>query len=124
MRKPLVLALLVLTSGCAAYFPQAIEITDSEAYASDVAFCQSAAAAYKPSLDMSSVGYGAISGAAQNATGAAVSPLVPAIGAAGGATSALSSGLDLMGQARINVAKHCLLERTHRDRSAIVADPD
>lgn len=115
-------ALLAL-SGCSTYVPQPIEITDPKQYAVDLGLCIAGAAAYKPTLSLPSVGYGAVSGGASNAAGAALNPLVPLAGAAGGGLSALSNGLDLMGQARDNVLRHCIEEKTRRDRSAIVADP-
>lgn len=122
--RPFLAAAFLILAGCAGYAPQPIQITDKDQYAADLAMCQAAASAYKPSLGVSSVGYGILSGGASNAAGAALNPLVPLAGALGGGVSALSGGLDLMGRARDNVARHCLIEITHRDRSAIIADPD
>jgi hypothetical protein len=118
-----IILLAALLSGCAAYTPQPLEITDPTIYAADVSFCQAAATAYKPSMDLSSVAYGGLSGGAQNLTGAAISPLVPLIGLAGGATSALSTSIDIFGRAKENVLRHCLMDRTKKDGSALIADP-
>lgn len=77
-----------------------------------------------PVPDFGSVGLGAFSGAARNAAGGAVGGIiVPAVGAAGGASDAISAGLDLMGQSRQNVFAHCVKELVHRDGSALVAEP-
>lgn len=122
--RNLALAVPFFLAGCAAYVPQLIgPPADPAQYAKDWTLCQAAAQAYKPSLGLPSVAYGAISGGAQNAAGAALNPLVPVLGAAGGGMAALSNGLDVMGQVRENVARHCLLEITRRDHSALVADP-
>lgn len=116
----------LLLCGCAGpvYVPQPLEIINHRQYIIDALFCQKAAAAYRSRLDVSSVAYDAISGGAKDASGAAINPLVPVLGAAGGATSALADGLGVLGRARQQVAKHCLIERTRRDESAIEADPD
>jgi hypothetical protein len=123
MRKPPVLALLVLTSGCAHWQPQPLEIPKPDIYAADLAFCMGAAANYKAPFDLSEIFYGGVSGGAQNLTGAAVSPLVPIIGMAGGATSSLTTGIDAFGHAKDNVLRHCMIDRTRIDGSALIADP-
>lgn len=120
----LAIGLGLVVAGCSVYVPQPIEISDQKQYAADWNKCQSAATAYKPSLSLGDVASATVSGGASNAAGAVINPLVPVIGAAGGATSSLASGFNLMGQARKNVARHCLEELTHRDRSAVIADPD
>ena len=125
----IIVALLPLAlCGCSmleqTYTPEPLEITDAKQYASDVSFCQAAAAKTKAHLDIASIASGAGTGAAQNAVGAAVNPVVPVIGAAGGAGSALVSGLDVLGHAKANVARHCVIDKTRNDRSAIVAQPE
>lgn len=111
-------------AGCASYVPQPIEIADQAAYTADVNSCTNAAANYKPQLDIGNIGAATITGAASNASNAVINPLVPAIGAAAGAVSSTANAFDVIGQAKRNVAKHCLQEKLHRDRAAIVADPD
>lgn len=124
MRKFLAV-LPMLLCGCVEHFdPVPIEITDPVQYAVDVKVCQAAAAAYKPKPDLASIAAGTVNGAADNASGAAVNPAVPLLGAAGGATHALVTNLNILGHASANVARHCLEEKAHRDRSAIIANPN
>lgn len=123
-RSSLAALLPLALCACAGYAPQPIEVTDGVKYQADLVACSAAAAAYKPKLDLGSVAAGAGTGAAQNVVGAAVNPVVPVIGAAGGAGSALVTGLDVMGHARANVARHCLIDKLAIDHSAIVARPE
>jgi hypothetical protein len=114
----------LLLSGCASYLPQPIEITDNAKYSADVQMCMTAAANYKPQFDFGNIGASIVNGAADHASTAVINPLAPAVGAAAGLASSTATDLNVMGQARKNVAKHCILEKTRRDQSAIVADPD
>ena len=94
------------------------------AYAADLDRCTRDLANYSPRFDFGSVGLSAFSGAAKNAAGGAVAgPLIPALGALGSASDAASAGLDLMGQSRQTVFANCVRELTHRDESALVAEP-
>lgn len=123
MRR-VILALPLLLAGCASYMPQPIEITDATKYSADVQMCLAAAQNYQPQVDFGNIGAATITGAASNASMAVINPLVPVVGAASGLASSSATAFNLMGQAKRNVAKHCVLEATHRDESAIVADPD
>lgn len=119
----IVWASLFLAS-CAGYQPQTLEVSDQTKYGADVSFCQNAAAnIFKPSFSFGSVGFSAISGAASNSAAAVVGGIaIVGVGALGGASQAASNGLDLMGQAQSNVFRHCVIEKTRRDGSALVAD--
>lgn len=116
---------LPLVACASVYIPQPIAVYDPPAYRADVDLCHGfATEKYAPDLDLGAVLAGAGEGAGDSATGALVGgPAVIAVGAAGGATSKLSAGLDAFGQSRYNVERNCLLEITRRDRSALVADP-
>ena len=107
------------------YVPQPIEISNQSQYMSDRKECETyAMEIYKPQFDGASVLAAGAAGAGNNAPGAVVGgPLVVAIGAAGGATAAAATGLDVFSDARPNVYRNCLIERTHRDHSALMADP-
>lgn len=123
--KHIALLLPLLLGGCTEiYIPQAIEVTDASRYAADLAECQQAAANYRASFDLASVARATINGATQNASNSVISPYVPLVGAAGGAVGSIGNAAGLMGQQKHNVARHCILELTHRDRSALIADPD
>lgn len=124
MRGALLFGLLML-AGCAApYDPIAIEITDPVAYRRHVDFCLAAAEKFRPRISAGSVARGAIEGGSANLSYAPLNPLIPAVGAVGGAAGEAAIGLGITGQSRRNVAKHCLEEKTRRDGSAIVANPD
>ena len=115
----------LLLAGCAtAYQPVSLEVTDAAKNAADVDFCLAAARAYRPSMSAGGVAQGIIEGAGGAISYAPINPLIPVLGASGGAASAVSNGFDLTGQVRRNVAKHCIAEKTRRDGSAIVANPD
>ena len=120
------LPLLLALGGCAGgYAPETLEVDDSAQYAADVKFCLAAGANYKAKLDLGEVGYQTVKGATSNATGAVVGGLtIPAIGAASSGTTQLLTDLDVMGRAGANVARHCLTDKTNRDHSAILANPN
>ena len=125
MRSLIILALPLILMGCAIpYVPVPIEVTNEAAFKIDVAECLAAGDAYASKLDVMDIGASAVTGATRNAAGAAVSPLMPLIGAAGDTTTQLITGLNIMGHASANVARHCLDEKTHRDGSAIIANPN
>lgn len=125
IRYCILLILSWMLSGCAGYTPQTLEISDQVQYESDVAFCQQAAANYHPQFNIGDVAYATAKGAASNATGAVAGGLaVPAIGAASGGTTAVINDLDVMGHAQANVYRHCLHDKTARDHSALLANPN
>lgn len=125
-------ALLVFLTGCAPvtdmlappYEPQPIRIFDKAQYQADVAECRIAGIAFKPQFSLGSAIAKTVGGATSNTSLIPVSPLVPVFGAAGGAVSATSDGLDVMSKQHSNVFKHCVMEITRRDGAAIVANPD
>lgn len=128
MSRASVAFLGILLAGCASTAPEpvAIRVNDAAQYAADLALCQAAGAdqRFRPSLSIGDIAFGAISGGAKSATGAVVGgPLVPAIGAAGGATDAMAQDLDAFGKAGANVTRHCIHDATMQDRSALIADP-
>lgn len=115
----------VLLAACStAYEPEPIEIVDQARYAADVAFCKDAGGKHKAKLNVANIAVSAAQGAGNNASGAILNPLAPVLGAAGGASNSLITGLDVMGHASANVVKHCLEEKTHRDGSALLANPN
>ena len=122
-RLTVLLALLLV--GCSTqYISVPIEIFNNDQYLADVSECRQAAVAYHPQLHILNVVIGAVSGGAENAVGGVINPLVPVVGAAGGASSALAEGLGVLSYARQNIFKNCLLEKTRIDHSAITANPD
>ena len=115
----------LLLSGCATYTPVPLVINDQDQYDADKRFCLRAGANYKPTLNIAAVGAGAVSGAAGSATGGVVGGgLVVGVGALGGGTEALVTGLDAFGKAGPNVARHCMSDLTQQDRSAVMARPE
>ena len=125
MRRSLPLMGVLLLASCAsAYVPDPLVINDQAQYDADKTFCLRAGAQYKSTLDIASVGAGTLSGAATSATGGVVGGgLVVGVGALGGGTDALISGLDAFGKAGPNVARHCLYDFVMQDHSAIMARP-
>lgn len=110
--------------GCAPYIPQVLGAPDNPAqFAKDMAWCQQMAQAWKPQPSASAVVQGAIDGGAQTFSYIVLDAAVPLAGAVGGAGNELEKGFDVTGRSRANVLKNCLKERTHRDQSAILADP-
>lgn len=129
--RQLLLALPLLAGGCGAisdaiapaYVAQPIKVFDQAKYQADVALCSAAGAAWKPQSSLGSAISKTIDGATSNTSLIPLSPLVPLYGAAGGAIGAAGDGLDLASRSHGNVTKNCLLEITHRDGSALLADP-
>jgi hypothetical protein len=127
-----VLALPLFLAGCVifpspdTYEPLTAEVTDAAQYEVDLASCHAVAHNYKPGLNGGAVARAAISGAANNTAYAVLPPigLVPLAGAAGGAVGASFTGLGINGEKTIKVLVKCLEERTRRDKSAIVVDPN
>lgn len=93
-------------------------------YSFDVSFCQGMSQKYSPDFDSNSVVLGFIQGGAQNAASAVINPLGTLAGAGGGAASSGAQSLDVFGQARANVFKNCLHDKTMQDKSAILANPN
>ncbi|WP_298800081.1 hypothetical protein [uncultured Devosia sp.] len=120
-----ILACCAMLCGCAQpYVAMPIEITDRDQFQADLNECAQAAASYQPHVSATAVALGAVGGGVNNLVGGVVNPLVPVIGAAGGAGAALAQGLGVMSQSKRNVAKHCMQDKTSRDHSAVLANPD
>lgn len=110
--------------GCAPYIPQTLGPPDNPIrFAQDMAWCQQMAQAWQPHPSASAVVQGGIDGAAQMFSYVVLDPSVPVAGAIGGAGNEMEKGFDVTGRSRANVLKNCLKEKTHRDQSAILADP-
>lgn len=124
MRWTPILACLVLAGCVSEYEPYAVEIAKPDQYASDLKACQAYAAAYKPKFDAPGLAESAGEGAAGNAVGAAVNPLVPVIGAAGAVAQTLLSDLGLSQSDRKRIAARCMHEKTRVDHSALSIDPN
>lgn len=117
---------MIILTGCtslANWQPYVREVTDRDRYAADADLCRQYALDYKPGLSLEAVGSGAMRGAAANAAGGALEPLVPAVGALGGATGEVISGLDLLSADAKKVFVICLRSKTEKDGSALVLDP-
>lgn len=101
-----------------------LSVYDQGLYQQDVLFCQTSAAKYSPDFDGNSIALGLVQGGAANISEVPLSPLVPVIGALGGAASSGANSLDVFGQAQSNVFKNCLHDKTMQDRSAILVNPN
>jgi hypothetical protein len=111
--------------GCAApYEAQPIQIVDKAQYTKDLDFCLASAAAYKSRPSVSAIIYSGMQGGSGMISYAPINPLIPVLGAAGGALKEGAAQYDLNSQAKMNVAKHCLQDITRRDGSALIANPD
>lgn len=120
----------LLLSACvspyAPYSPYVVEIQGDAGQAklkADTTLCQGYSQDYSPGLSLGEISSGAIKGAATNAPGAAVNPLVPVIGAVGGATTALITGLDLLDDQRRRIVVECLKQKGNRTGLYLVLDP-
>ena len=127
MKNRLWLVLLVIVGGCASvdsYSPYVVDISQPDVLIVDEKQCLAAADAYTAPLNLNAVASGAAQGAANNASGAALNPLVPVLGAAGGATSALLSGLGVLNNDQRRVFLLCLSHRGERSHAYNVVDPN
>src|SRR5580692_4439048 len=98
MRVPLIAVMCLILTGCVSvstYQPYITDVTDPAALASDKAACLSYAKAYKPPTDLGSYAAAAGVGGGNNLAGAAINPLVPALGAAGGVAVAAMKAVGL-----------------------------
>lgn len=125
--RPLMASALAL-AGCAVPLvatpgSDVTEITDNAALMADESVCQSYALAYRKGFSVTDVASAAAIGGLQNAPAAAVNPLVPVIGAAGGAGTAVVSWLDLIGANRACVFWTCLREKSRVSRAYLVLEP-
>lgn len=118
----------LLLAGCSnlkAWQPYAVEISAPGVYEADKSACLSYALAYRPGFDLLGIGSAAIKGGAQNAPAGVVGgPLIPAVGALGAATTQALNDLDLLSTDKKRVFVLCLQEKTRRDGSALMIDPN
>ena len=126
MRCAQILGACLMLASCAAAveIPQAIDVNDAERFEADKTACWAVAQKYEPQVSIASVGFGAASGAGNMISYAPLNWLMPVLGAIQGAAQSVTAGLDLAGQQRANVYKHCLRDKIANDRAAIVANPD
>lgn len=125
------LALPVLLGGCAdistalnpPYVPEPIHVYSEAQYEADNRECAKAGGDYKPKFSFGTVASKAFDGATADTSLIPVTPMVMAYGAAGGAASAASDGLDIMSGQHANVYRNCLHDETQIDRSAVIANP-
>lgn len=120
-------ALAFILSGCgfaSGYQPYIQDITDHAALAEDEIACRDYALAYHTPIDLNSILTSAAQGGARNASGAALNPLVPILGAAGGATSEVLSQLGVLNNDQLRVFLRCLEHRGERSHAYNVMDPN
>lgn len=125
--KPAALFAAIFLSGCASvadYRPYVVDVVDPATLARDERECLAAAEAYSAPLSIGAIANGAAQGASNNASGAALNPLVPVLGAAGGATSVLLSEIGLLNNDQRRVFLLCLSHRGERSRAYDVIDPN
>lgn len=110
----------------ATYEPYVVDVANPAALFLDKAECRARALAYSAPFDANAIATGAAQGATRNAAGAAIPPfgIVPALGAAGGATSAALSGLGVFNDDQRRAFLICLSHRGERSRAYDVIDPN
>ncbi len=126
MRWVAALALLAL-SACATASVPAIdirEVTDPAAMAKAESACAGYALSHKSALSLASIGNQTMQGGLNNLAGAAINPLVPAAGAAGGAGAELLREFGLMNLDQRHVYVKCLTLKGERSGAFLVVEPD
>lgn len=125
--KLCVLLLCVFIAGCggvSGYEPYVQDIVQPAELIKDEIACRDYALAYATPIDLSAIFTSAAQGGANNASGAAINPLVPVLGAAGGATSAALSQLGILNNDQKRIFLRCLEHRGERSRAYNVMDPN
>lgn len=125
--KYLIPPLFFLLAGCASvkdYLPYVEDVANPSELFKDEVECNRYAVAYKTPFDLEAIATGAAQGGANNASGAAINPLVPLLGAAGGATSAALSQLGILNNDQRRVFLKCLEHRGERSHAYNVMDPN
>lgn len=127
------LALAFVVAGCAQTLlpqlpasPSEIyirEIKDQPALDADFAACRTYAGDFKTGVSLSKITEGTIKGGAGNAAGAAVNPLVPLLGAAGGGLTELVNGLDILTTTQRHILIDCLEKKSARSGAYLVLEP-
>lgn len=122
-----VVGLTIILSGCgfaSGYTPYIQDITDQTVLARDEVACRDYALAYHTPVDLNSILTGAAQGGARNVASAAINPIIPVLGAAGGATSEILSQLGVLNNDQLRVFLRCLEHRGERSRAYSVMDPN
>lgn len=116
---------LLLLAACATpYEPYTPDVVDRDAYTADLAACQAKAEAYKPGLDLRTIGAAGVQGAASNAATAVLNPLVPVAGALGNSFSTLLSQLGLLNSDRKKITARCMANKGRSSGAYEVIDPN
>lgn len=127
MFKFLAICAALALAGCAglsSYKPFVIDITDAGALTKDQNDCLAIAQTYRSPISIGSIGTAAVEGGGNNLAGGALNPLVPALGAAGGASAELLKDIDLLGSQQRRVFLLCLDHRGERSHAYSVVDPN
>lgn len=125
-----ILALSALLSGCASvenyqpYITDATTPADQAQLAKDRIDCLARAKGYVAPTDIPSFGTAAAVGAGNNMAGAAINPLVPALGAIGGIGVAAMKAIGLNGADQVRVYLRCLEHRGLRSGAYDMLDPN
>lgn len=120
-------ALLLTLSACSTvptWEPYAVEVRAPAIYAADVAACRAYALAKPGGVSVTRIGEKAGVAGSQSLSGAAVNPLVPALGALGGATGEALEELGFTDVTQRRTFVKCLDKKTLADGSALVLEPD
>lgn len=128
MRFLIACALLMLC-GCATVPSDpadVFEIADQAQYTADLATCRTHLAEHqaRKHISVGPVISGAAQGAGQNLSSAAINPVIPALGAAGAASSVLYAQLDPLGTSAQKFLNDCVKQKTERDHSALVIETE
>ena len=118
---------VILLAGCntvASYQPYITDIKDPGRLAADKVDCLGRAQGYTTPMSASAIGTASAQGAAGNLAGAAINPLVPVLGAAGGAGSELFKQLGVLNNDQRRVLLLCLAHRGLRSGAYDVLDPN
>lgn len=106
------------------FAPYAMLITEPAQYEHDRETCVTVAMAYQHPLSVTGVGIATVQGAASNAGGAAINPLVAASGAAGGATNEVLNGLGLTTADRMKIVAKCMTHLGDESKAYVIVDPN
>jgi hypothetical protein len=125
---------LFLLAGCAGVFTSSVptmavftpEVYDKYAYTVDLDTCRQYALdpSAQRGFSYKAIGKSGIQGGASNLSGAAVSLLVPALGALGGVTTEALEEFGLTDTRQRAIFVKCLDKKTEMDHSALVLEPN
>lgn len=120
-------ALCLLLTGCVdvtTYQSYITDVTDPVALAADKAACISRALSYQAPTDLGSFATAAGVGGGNNLAGAAINPLVPALGAVGGLGVAGMKAVGLNSADQVRVYLRCLEHRGTKSGAYDMLDPN